>query len=304
MVTQASKIIFYKTRSLAGRFAAAFDFIEKNFKVLVKFGSFILLSMAVLVALLFGIFGNLALKYIQSGSSAPELVKFLSLLGGGVLICIVGNILFKGIVYTLVKEYPLRDSIDRISFKEIKNKIAFNTKRFFIVSVVLTLFVFLFLAFLAGLLMLSPWTLLLTVPLLLFIIIPFTYAQEIFMFEEIKVMAAVKKGFRLGVPNWAGTFFLLILADIFALVIQEVVFAPWQVGLYVQSLSLTSVLDGNNPNLPGYFSTLMFILLVVGFFITFLGQLLPSVSMMFQYFSATQKENEKEAEKAELGHSL
>ena len=46
------------------------------------------------------------------------------------------------------------------------------------------------------------------------------------MFEDIKAMAAVKKGFKLGVPNWAGTFFLLILAEIFALIIQGIAFTP------------------------------------------------------------------------------
>ncbi len=30
MENQASKIVFYKSRSLAGRFSAAFDFIENN----------------------------------------------------------------------------------------------------------------------------------------------------------------------------------------------------------------------------------------------------------------------------------
>lgn len=109
-------------------------------------------------------------------------------------------------------------------------------------------------------------------------------------------MAAVKKGFKLGIPNWAGTFFLLILAGIFALIIQAIAFTPWGVGSFVQSLSYSSILDGNTSTLPGYFSALMFVLCVIAYFITYLAQLLPSVSMMFQYFSATQKRVEEENE--------
>ena len=296
MENQASKIVFYKSRSLAGRFSVAFDFIENNLKVLVKFSSFILLPVAVLVSLLFTTFSNLALQVNQLKSFTPELTKYLILIFVVALIGIVGSILFKGLLYTLVKEYPLRDSIASLSFKDIKGKILLNTKRFFIVNLVLLVFVIIYFALLAGLFLLTPWTLVVTVPLLLFIMIPFTYAQEIYLFEEIKVMAAVKKGFKLGIPNWAGTFFLLILADIFAVIIQAIAFTPWAVGSFVQSLSFSSILDGNASTLPGYFSVLMFLLCVIAYFITYLAQLIPSVSMMFQYFSATQKQTEKEEE--------
>jgi len=296
MENQASKIVFYKSRSLAGRFSAAFDFIENNLKILVKFSSFILLPMAILVSFLFSTFSNLAMQVNQVKSFTPELTKYLIVAFVIALICIVGSIFFKGLLYTLVKEYPLRDSIARLSFKDIKNKLVLNTKRFFIVNLVLLVFVIIFFVLLIGLFFLTPWTLVIMVPLLLFIMIPFTYAQEIYLFEDVKVMAAVKKGFKLGIPNWAGTFFLLILADIFALIIQLIAFIPWGVGSFVQSLSFSSILDGNPSTLPGYFSVLMFLLCVIAYFITYLAQLLPSVSMMFQYFSATQKQVEKEEE--------
>jgi len=213
------------------------------------------------------------------------------------LICMVGNILFKGLLYTLVKEYPLRESIARLTFKEIKDKLIKNTKRFFIVNLVLFVFILVYFALTGGLLTLSKWTLLFSIPFCLFLIVPFTYAQEIYLFEDIKVFAAVKKGFKLGIPNWAGTFFLLILAGFFALIIQGIAFTPWGVGRFVASLSFESILDGNYSTLPGYFTILMFVLCVIAYFITYLAQLLPSLSMMFQYFSATQKEIEREEEK-------
>ena len=122
MENQTSKIVFYKSRSLAGRFSAAFDFIENNFKILVKLGSFILLPMAVIISLLFNMFGNLALEAQQAKSFTPELTKYLIALFLFVLVNIVGSVLFKGLVYTLVKEYPLRDSLERIQFKSIKDK--------------------------------------------------------------------------------------------------------------------------------------------------------------------------------------
>jgi len=296
MENQTSKIVFYKSRSLAGRFSAAFDFIENNFKVLAKFSSFIILPVAVLLSLFFIVYNNFAAQIVQGNIAASGLTKYIVLVSALVLVCIVGDILFKGTVFALVKEYSLRESIARLSFKEMKNKLVANTKRFLIISLVLALLFVVYMALLAGLLFLSPWTLVLTFPFLLFITIPFTYAQEIYMFEDIKVMAAVKKGFKLGIPNWAGTFFLLILAEIFALIIQCIAFTPWGVGSFVQSLSFSSILDGNTSTLPTYFSILMFVLSVIGYFVSYLAQLLPSISMMFQYFSATQKEVEKDLE--------
>lgn len=296
MENQTSKIVFYKSRSLAGRFSAAFDFIENNFKVLAKFSSFIILPVAVLLSLFFIVYNNFAAQIVQGNITASGLTKYIVFISAIVFICIVGDILFKGTVFALVKEYSLRESIARLSFKEMKSKLVTNTKRFLIVSLVLALLFIVYMALLAGLLFLSPWTLVLTFPFLLFITIPFTYAQEIYMFEDIKVMAAVKKGFKLGIPNWAGTFFLLILAEIFALVIQCIAFTPWGVGSFVQSLSFSSILDGNVSTLPTYFSVLMFVLSVIGYFVSYLAQLLPSISMMFQYFSATQKQLEKDIE--------
>lgn len=304
MATQTTKIIFYKTRSIAGRFAAAFDFIENNFKIIVKYGSLILMLTAVLNALLLAISGNSVLKYFQFGFSTQGSIRLLLIIAGITFIYLAGNILFNGIIYTLVKEYPQRDSLERIQFKEIKNKIILNSKRFLMINVVFILFGILFSILLIGMFMLSVWTLLLFIPLIIFIFIPFAYTQQIFMFEEIKVMKALKKGLRMGWYNWSGTFFLLLLACIFTQIISMVVFTPWQVGMYVQSLSFISVLDGNAPNLPSYFGILMFVFFVVGFFIASLAQLIPSVSMMFQYFSATQKAIENEAEKAEINQSL
>jgi len=296
MEKQTSKIVFYKSRSLAGRFSAAFDFIENNFKVLAKFSSFIILPVAVLLSLFFIVYNNLAAQIVQGNIAASVLTQYIALVSALVLVCIIGDILFKGTVFALVKEYSLRESIARLSFKEMKNKLVANIKRFLIISLVLALLFIVYMALLAGLVFLSPWTLVLTFPFLLFITIPFTYAQEIYMFEDIKAMAAVKKGFKLGVPNWAGTFFLLILAEIFALIIQGIAFTPWGVGSFVQSLSFSSILDGNTSTLPAYFSILMFVLSVIGYFVSYLAQLLPSISMMFQYFSATQKQVEKDLE--------
>ena len=297
MENQASKIVFFKSRSLAGRFSSAFDFIENNLKVLVKLSSFILVPTAFIVAFLFTTFSNLIIQAFQA-KTAPTvlLTKYLILLLSIALISIIGDILFKGLLFLLVKEYSLRDSIARLSFKGIKDKLILNTKRFFIVSLVLFVLMIVYFALFAGLLILSKWTLLLTVPLLLFLIIPFTYTQVIYMFEELNVMAALKKGFRLGIPNWAGTFFLLILATIFSLIIQTIAFTPWGIGLFAQSLSFNSILDGNPSTLPGYFSLLMFVLCVIGFFISYLAQTLPSMSMIFQYFSASKRQADKEEE--------
>ncbi len=296
MENQTSKIVFFKSRSLAGRLSAAFDFIEKNLKILVKLSSFILVPMAALISFCYIFFGNLAVQIKDVKSFTPELYKYLIGLAIILVICLVGAIFFKGLLYTLVKEYLLRDSIARISFKEIKKNFLHNTKRFFFINLAIAVLVLLYYAIILGLMFLSKWTLVLTFPFFIFIIIPFIYSEQIYMFEDIKLLKAVKKGFQMGAPNWGGTFILLILAEIFALIIQGIAFIPFGIGSLVQSLSFTSMLDGNPSTLPVYFSILMFVLSMVGYFIAYLAQMLPSVSMMFQYFSATKKQAEKEEE--------
>ena len=126
------------------------------------------------------------------------------------------------------------------------------------------------------------------------------YAQEIYVFEEISLINAIKKGFKMGTVNWGGTFLLVLLSSVFVGLMQFVVSIPFGIVQLVQRLAYNSTLDGNVSTLPSYFVVLLFLLCALSYFFIYFGNIYPSLAMTFQYFSATQKQIEKEAAISEM----
>lgn len=300
MENQSSKIIFLKTRSLAGRLSVAFEFIEKNFKVLFKFSALFCLPIGIITSLFYVLLGDPSLVLSAKLTLSPEMYRYFAIFMLFTLLVLFGSFCMKSMTYTLLKEYPLHNSIADLTFKQIKNQLVDNLKRLFVISSVLIFFCALYFTLFITLVLMNLWFLILVIPVFFYLIIPFSYIQEVYMFEKVSVKVAIRKGFVLGTANWGTTLLLALLASIFVLFIQAVVCLPWGIGRLVQSLAFNSTLDGNISNLPSYFIFLMFIFGVIAFFFTYLAQLYPSIAMSFQYFSAKQKEIEKEALKQQM----
>lgn len=205
MENQSSKIIFFKARSLAGRLSAALEFVEKNFKVLFKFTSLLVLPIAILFSFMYVFLGDPSEKLKDMSSVGSELwymvaVGIITLLS---LLCSMG---LSSMLYTLIKEYLVRDSISNLTFKEIKSAYISNFKRYLISSIVLIGFSVLFSVAIFYGIMVSLWTLVFIIPVFLYIIVPMLYIQLIYQFEEITIGAAIKKAFKLGTRNWEVQF--------------------------------------------------------------------------------------------------
>lgn len=295
MENQSTKIILFKDRSLAGRLSASLEFVEKNFKVLLKFCSIFILPIALIISFTYVYLGDPSVRLGDIRHLTPDIYGYIAYLFFVFLIYVFGLICLTSMVYTLLKEYSARESLANITFGEIKELFIANIKRFIVLCLVITLLYIPFIGLAVLCAVFSLWTLFISIPILIYLCIPVRYMQAIYLFEEISMKDAIKKGFVLGTANWGGTFLVLLLSSIFALIVQGVVSLPFAIGKLIQAQAFNSVLDGNLANLPSYFIVLMFFLGSIAYFATYLAQIYVEIAMMFQYFSVTQKAADKKA---------
>lgn len=285
MDTETSNAAFFKSRSLPGRLSVAFKFINGNFRYLLRQGSFILLPMCVIQALYAAYFRDAAT--LSAGN-----VMALSIL---ILLSLAGSGLFGALIFTSLQEYIELGYVPAYKLKEIKTSLLKNMRRLVSMWFVMFVCLFILLAACGALLNLSLYTMIITIPLLLFVLVPLAYAIFIYIFEGKDLIASIKKSFGLGVPNWGSTFVVSVLMSALAVVVQIVASLPWITTVLVENLARLSVLQGNEANLPGFFPVLVFVLAMVATFISILsGGLLGIIPMAFQYGSIEARRKEEE----------
>ena len=99
--------------------------------------------------------------------------------------------------------------------------------------ILLVLFVGIFVGLLVAL---TPFTLFLTIPFIIAFSVPLALLAPIYLFEDITLMEAFKKTFRLGFATWGGVFLVSLLMGIIANVLQGVTMMPWYICLLYTSL--------------------------------------------------------------------
>lgn len=286
MDTETSNAAFFKSRSLPGRLSVAFKFINENFKYLLKQGSFILLPISVIQAFCMVYFKDIATVSVGN-------IVALSVI---ILVTLAGSVLFCAFIYSSLQEYIKLGYVPTYKLKDIKTSLLRNAGRVLLIYMIMLVCFLLLLALCGILLTLSLYTMIIVVPLLLFVIVPIGYAILIYLFEDKGIIATIKKSFRLGIPNWGSTIVVALLMTALVGVVQIIAALPLYTAVYVESLAWLSLLQGNEATLPDFFPVLLFILTIVATFISLLsGGLLGIIPMAFQYGSveAQRKENEE-----------
>ena len=97
--------------------------------------------------------------------------------------------------------------------------------------ILLVLFVGIFVGLLVAL---TPFTLFLTIPFIIAFSVPLALLTPIYLFEDITLMEAFKKTFRLGFATWGGVFLVSLLMGIIANVLQGVTMMPWYIATVVK----------------------------------------------------------------------
>lgn len=195
-------------------------------------------------------------------------------------------------IYTLFYKYARSGSLPEYRLKDLKQALIVDAKKIFLYGLVIFVIGTLCGILILLLLSLSPYTLILTIPLALFVLLPFSYTPFVYILEETSLINAIIKSFKLGIPTWGAIFAIRFISSFIVFIIQLIVCLPWLMGLMVNSYATIAVMSGETVVLPGFFPFLMFFLVTIALLISYLTNVLIISAMAFQYGSAETKRKE------------
>ena len=179
MESQKAKVAMYVKRSFGDKMNASFDFIKENWKPLFKFATYLILPLCLIQALsLNGLMnGSMGITMGVKAGAANPLADFGTMFWvnyGLTIICyLIGSVILTSLVYALIKTYNEREErLEGVTLSSLKSLLFKNVGRL----LKLTLFgilIMIILCVVMGLLAaLTPFTLILTLPMLVACVIP------------------------------------------------------------------------------------------------------------------------------------
>ena len=266
MESQKPKVAMYVKRSFGEKLNASFDFIKENWKLLLKFITYLLLPVSLIQALsLNGLMGG-ALKISAVASttamaaSPSSLVGFMSYYGLYMLVFMIGTILLTSLIYAMIRTYNEREErLEGITLGSVIGVLA----------------------------ALSLFTLFLTIPVIIAFTVPLALWAPIYLFEDITVMEAFKKTFRLGFATWGGIFLISLIMGIIANVLQSVTMMPWYIATLVKYFFSMSDAGSETTVSAGY-GFLLYLLGIVQAFGAYVSMIFTYVGLAYQYGHASE----------------
>lgn len=295
MDSQKPKIAMYVKRSFGEKLNASFDFIKESWKPLLKFSTYLILPVCLIQALsLNGVMGG-ALEMSQLSQvtmGSPDIsslgVMFLVQYAAYILLSIIGIILLSSLVYGLIQKYnESEERLQGVTLGILKPLLFRNIRKLFALmgmSIILSVVVLAIVGALAGL---SSFTLILTIPFLIAFGVPLALLTPIYLFEDISLVGAFNKTFRLGFATWGGILLISIVMGIIASVLQGVTMTPWYIATLVKyffSMSDT----GSATTVSAGYSFALYLLGILQTYGAYLSMIFSLVGLAYQYGHATE----------------
>ena len=258
MEAQKPKIALYVQRSFGEKLTATFDFIKENWKPLMKFTTYLMLPLCLLQGLsLNGLMsGTMALGDMTGGSfdssvvgaSIMALVTYYSLYA---VLYLLGTVMLTSLVYALVLFVGL------------------------IVGFIATVIPFMAIAFLFVL-------------LVVVVSVPLAIWASVYLFEDIYIIDALKKAYRLGFATWGGIVLISIVMGFIAAILQGVTMIPWYIGTIVKYIfAMTDA--GGGATVSAAYSFVLYLLAVVQAFGVYMSMIFSLLGLAYQYGHASEK---------------
>ena len=133
----------------------------------------------------------------------------------------------------------------------------------------------------------SPFTLLLTIPLLIACAVPLALFTPIYLFEEIGILAAFWKTFRLRFATSGGVFLVSLVMGLISSVLQGVTTTPWYIATIVKYFFMLSDTQNELTISAGY-SFMVYLLAIVQTFGAYLSMIFSLIGMVYQYGHASE----------------
>lgn len=293
METQKPKIALYVKRSFGEKLTATFSFVNENWKVLLKYSTYLLLPLCLIQGLSTNSFMKSYMGVVASAgngiSSYDDLAYALGVSYGSLIVLYgIGALILTSLVYGLVKLYNEREErLSGLTFAELKPLLFGNFKRLFILwlfMVAISLVVVIVMALLAAI---SYWTLLLTIPFLIACVLPLSLLPAIYLFENTGVWQSFKKALRVGFATWGGIFGVTFVTGFIANVVQGVLSIPYMVMLVIGVALTTGGMQTEMTTSVGFgFMNYLFAVLMT--FGIYLSMIFTLLGIVYQYGHACE----------------
>ena len=187
-------------------------------------------------------------------------------------------------------EYNEREErLQGVTLGMLKPRLFRNIKRLLLMTgacILLVLFVGIFVGLLVAL---TPFTLFLTIPFIIAFSVPLALLAPIYLFEDITLMEAFKKTFRLGFATWGGVFLVSLLMGIIANVLQGVTMMPWYIATVVKYFFAMSDVGGSGEvTVSAGYSFFLYLMAIIQTFGAYLAMIFTFVGMAYQYGHASE----------------
>lgn len=287
---QSRKVELYAKRSFGEKLNATFDFVKENWKPLLKYSTYLILPICLLQGINMNGMAD-AMMYdaglVSDAVSADNAyVSVLLHYFGLSLFALVGSLLLYSLLYALVRLYGTREKrLVDITFADIKPLFFHNLKRAFLMGTVCFLVVMSVLALVAFMAGDVPYTLLVTVPLMVAFAIPLALLFPVCLFEDNSLFASFKKTYRLGFATWGGIFLVIFIMSLLAGILQGVGSIPYYIVFVVKMIFTMSENEAASSVGVDFMQYLFSVLMI---YISYLSSILVGLSLAYQYGHASE----------------
>lgn len=296
---QRPLIPLYKVRKFGEKISDTFGFVSENIRPLFKFVTYLLLPLCLFQALAFnGLMGQYfsTLGNIAGGAAEDmgmEPLSFLQdILGYGLATAFfyaIGMMLLGGLIYALMYLYEHREGrLQDITFKEIRELLVRNIKRFLVLMLAGLVLALLFVAWVFLMAQASPFLFVVAYIVGLVILFPLSLAAPIYIFERVNVLEAYAKAFRLGFKTWGGVLAVIIVLSLIVTVLQMITTLPWEIAMIFKNAFGMDSADSAFVSSVGY-NFLTYILGVIQCYGAYLVYGILFIGIAYQYGHASEK---------------
>ena len=290
MNTEKPLIKLYRTRTFGEKISDTFDFVRENWRVMLKYITYLLLPIALIQTFCMT---NFMTGYMQAitmigSSDISTMLPLLSSMALYMLVMYVGYVLVTALIYTMMQQYEQRPGLQGIMMSDLKPGVMKKSLRMVVLlltGIVLMVVygVLMVLLVVINRLMVFPAILLLLVILPLFVLV-----CPIYLFENRGVVSAYAKSVRLGWKTWAGIVGVVLVLYIITMILQTVVSMPGYIMLTVKNVL------GGSGNATGFvssfgFTAIQYLLGVISSFCGICLMALITIGIAYQYGHACDK---------------
>ena len=279
---ERQRIPLYKVRQFGEKINDTFSFVSENFKPLFKYVTYFMLPLALLMALAMNGYMDGVLQTARNpeAMSAGVIANFAVGYGGIILLSLLMGIILPALIYAMMRIYSERENgLKNLTWQELKPTMMHLLKRN-------TKLMLAFLFF--GLLLFAVFGVLVAISVAT---VPFSLASPIYLFEEdMTIIGALKKAFRLGMRTWWGIFGVTLVLYIIIGIVSGVISMPWYIATMAKTFFGLEGEGAEDSFVNGtMFSFITYLLGVVQAWVGYLCYSVPVIGMAYQYGHASEK---------------